>query len=833
MTASRSSETVHSTPRVALRSVPDWIWVCLVAGVAAIPFLEGLSASRIFYIRDLSLSFWGRYLWLRRTIWSGEWPFWDPYVGAGQSAAADALHQMFLLPVLAVRLIGNEVVGFNLWVALPFPIAAIGAWLFFARRFPAPASALGAIAFAVSGPIVATGNFPNMSWSVAAMPWMLWAVDRLAAAPSPRRLAVTAIAVAFQALAGEPVTLFATFILSATFAVAVSVPAGDGMARRRFRHGAWVAIGLMLGLALAAIQLVPMALAAALAERQHATLKDFWSLHPLGLLETVAPSLFGNYYTSQSLAGVPWMPLLNGGREPFFYSVYFGVPLLALSLFGLGAGRLRAWSVFWTVAGIAALVAAFGGHTPVYPFLREHLPVLGWFRFPVKYLAIFSMVVACGAAAGWDALTGSRQLDSHIRRRARTAAIGFALSVGLIAYMVAGACIYFATPTAFRFYSIAKDLAAPDPVEAAAFMLKALPRLATSLMLLSLGTAVLLYLAAGVRKEARAAGGLLYALIVIDLVFRAWGINPAFDAAHLAEPEWLARAKVHSDARFYVGGKRDGTLDAMDPDSSRAFLNPPGLVGSASRAALNGQAAFYPSAWHGREMLSYDLPVLWPRAFHLATARFVDADAAARDRFLRRAGVRYRVLPERLAAGHTPLVAVPYFLRSQLYELSDGVTSRASVVTNTRVVPELERQLDGLFEDGWDGRTTALIECDVPAAGEPGAPVTAYAKLPTGTSTRVVVEAGAGSEGGYLILLDSYSEDWRVSVDGRPAEMTRANGLFRAVHLVPGTHTIEFAYRPRALQWGAGLSAVAFLVLSIAVVNPLGSAEPTFSGNHR
>ena len=114
------------------RSAPDWLWLCLALCAASIPFLSGLSLSRVFYIRDLSLFFWGRYVWLRRTIFAGEWPLWDPYVGGGQSAVADALHQLFLLPVLAVRLIGSEVVGFNLWVALPFPVAAIGAWAFLA-----------------------------------------------------------------------------------------------------------------------------------------------------------------------------------------------------------------------------------------------------------------------------------------------------------------------------------------------------------------------------------------------------------------------------------------------------------------------------------------------------------------------------------------------------------------------------------------------------------------------------------------------------------------------------------------------------------------------------
>ena len=209
---------------VLRRRAFSFLWVCLVVVVATIPFLSGFSNTRVFFIRDLSLYFWGRHLWLRRTLLSGEWPLWDPYIGAGQSAVADALHQMFLLPVLAIRLIGSEVLSFNLWVALPFPFAAAGTWLFLARRFSPAAAALGSIAFAVSGPVVSTGNFPNMSWSVAAMPWVLWAVDRLIEIPGPPRLMVLAIAVAFQALAGEPVTLSATSAVALGYSLLVAPP---------------------------------------------------------------------------------------------------------------------------------------------------------------------------------------------------------------------------------------------------------------------------------------------------------------------------------------------------------------------------------------------------------------------------------------------------------------------------------------------------------------------------------------------------------------------------------------------------------------------------------
>ena len=87
------------------------------------------------------------------------------------------------------------------------------------------------------------------------------------------------------------------------------------------------------------------------------------------------------------------------------------------------------------------------------------------------------------------------------------------------------------------------------------------------------------------------------------------------------------------------------------------------------------------------------------------------------------------------------------------------------------------------------------------------------ATITADTANRVVVEAGVGEAGGYLILLDSFSDDWRATADGQPATIVRANGLFRAVRLNPGRHVVEFVYRPRAFLVGAAGSAVALAVV--------------------
>jgi hypothetical protein len=298
----------------------------------------------------------------------------------------------------------------------------------------------------------------------------------------------------------------------------------------------------------------------------------------------------------------------------------------------------------------------------------------------------------------------------------------------------------------------------------------------------------------------------------------AWGLNPTLDPAYLAEPAWLSLTEARADSRFYVGGKTDGTLDAFDLDSSGPYLNAPGLSGSASRAALSGQADFYPSGWQRREMLSYDLAILWPREFAVMTKRFFRSGRLERDLLLDRTGVRYRVLPQSQAGGRAPVVPVPYLTESFLFDYGSQAAPRVMVVPDADVVGDTGKQIEMLFTGGWDVRATAIVDHEPAAAGDLKSPVPPSAAIATETPNRVVVEAGAGGSGGYLVMLDSFAEGWRATADGQSATIVRADGLFRAVRLNPGPHVVEFVYRPRAFLVGATVSAAALvLVLGLFV----------------
>lgn len=69
-----------------------------------------------------------------------------------------------------------------------------------------------------------------------------------------------------------------------------------------------------------------------------------------------------------------------------------------------------------------------------------------------------------------------------------------------------------------------------------------------------------------------------------------------------------------------------------------------------------------------------------------------------------------------------------------------------------------------------------------------------------------------------LVLLDSYTRDWQVKVDGNPGRIIPANYLFRAVPLPPGNNLVEFVYMPRNLVLGVIISGAAVVFLLFFLV---------------
>lgn len=69
-----------------------------------------------------------------------------------------------------------------------------------------------------------------------------------------------------------------------------------------------------------------------------------------------------------------------------------------------------------------------------------------------------------------------------------------------------------------------------------------------------------------------------------------------------------------------------------------------------------------------------------------------------------------------------------------------------------------------------------------------------------------------------LVVSESYSTGWRVTVDGKPAGVVRVYGDFIGCVVEPGAHTIEFTFRGPGLAVGVLVSGISGLVLVAAVI---------------
>ena len=106
---------------------------------------------------------------------------------------------------------------------------------------------------------------------------------------------------------------------------------------------------------------------------------------------------------------------------------------------------------------------------------------------------------------------------------------------------------------------------------------------------------------------------------------------------------------------------------------------------------------------------------------------------------------------------------------------------------------------DRLLQDGqWpdvDLKTTVLLEEAPPARTTPARP--GQARIVSYRNTEIELEADS-PDGGWVVLNDVWQPWWFAEVDGRPAEILRANVLFRAVAVPPGRHKVTFTFRPLA-----------------------------------
>ncbi len=299
--------------------------------------------------------------------------------------------------------------AFDVELLASYPFAFVGMFLFLRRALGRrDAASLGALAFTFCGFNLLHFVHPNAIAIVAHLPWLLWAIG-IALTTSDRRHeaaaeAAVALLTASQLLLGYP--QYVWFSLLAETGYVLWHLAAQRTSRGR---AGLVVLAISLGVAIGALQWIPTwhALATSVRQSPDAAFANSGSLHPLNLVQLLAPYLFATRVVGQNthelglyLGAVPlvlcvWLAAeWRGWRRRELTCAADGLSSTTHAERALPLVRPLA------IGGAMALLLAAGQYGGLYR-VQLLLPIVNRFRFPCRAIVLVEFVVAALAAIGF------------------------------------------------------------------------------------------------------------------------------------------------------------------------------------------------------------------------------------------------------------------------------------------------------------------------------------------------------------------------------------------------------------------------------------------------
>jgi hypothetical protein len=492
--------------------------------------------------------------------------------------------------------------------------------------------------------------------------------------------------------------------------------------------------------------------------------------------------------------------------------LYLGIPALALvaaAAFGAAAAARR---VAVPVL-VGAALFALGRHTPLYEIAVALAPPLRVLRYPSKAMVLVSLGWALLAGVGFERWRGS---DPIPRGSWWAAVLGPVLALGAAAAAVAA--LLWSRPDIFS------NALLPEAAISADWRAVLAPdarRFAVTTTL-SAAVAVAGLLRMSRPRRAGSLAGVAAALIVLDLAVAGATVNPTVPAEfYRLRPPILGALHQDDLSRLFVF-RYPFSAAAPDPGSAedpyRIARYPPGLSIDAART-LGARLYMVPPAggcWGVFGSYEPDLIGLYPAHLSELTRWTGQAEGTPAFARLLRIGavthvsalLRHGSFEDLVALGVYPsLLARPILLLEV-----PGALPRTYVV-GTAQAADGDRAREILLDPRFDPSREVVLP---DTALEAGPHFSGRSRIIDFRPDRVRVEAEL-SQPGVVVLVDTYDPGWKVTVDGRPASLLRANVAFRGVKAPAGRHVIEQVYRPGTVLYGLGASAAATLV-GLAVV---------------
>lgn len=479
-----------------------------------------------------------------------------------------------------------------------------------------------------------------------------------------------------------------------------------------------------------------------------------------------------------------WESTGKGMRNFKITSKYIGIiPFLFGVLGVIAAFKSRkqqegACVLFWSVAGIFALLLSYGKYSLLYK-LFYHLPLIGDIRDQSKFLDLFQVFVAIVAAYG---------LDEFIRSEKTTASKWFALISGALfgLFLLAGLRLYFLPAGQIEtFTEMGFGQYAELMVEnmSTAWIHTAIITLVCAL------SGFLLWK----KGHAQWLGVLFLAVMTADSLVLTSHYFKATDTSALKRGNVLINY-----------------LKTNQGNERSAFVDASGIYNQwlASDGPYHGINLF--NIWQMPRMPAEYKEYLGKvgrnqiRLWELSSVKHIAAPASILKQLQQNP-----VLGKQFKPVLNYQVPTAKGLRKDVLLEFSGAIPRFALYTGWVSLP-LEKQCEMLASPSHDPSRTLLVDAAAGLVRSEGRTFTALSGTVSGHSATVKVNADTQS---IVRFSQRIQPGWNVHVDGRPAKLIAVDYLSMGVVVPAGQHTVEFRCvngKPQVLF------ALAVLVVSLA-----------------
>ncbi len=497
-----------------------------------------------------------------------------------------------------------------------------------------------------------------------------------------------------------------------------------------------------------------------------------WSLAPYELLAAVIPNWVG--FGGQTYWG--GMPFTD------YPNVYLGVVAVLLAipaLFGGGAPR-----TFALLLGAFALLVSFGSHSPLYAWMYAHVPMFNKFRIPVMIVILLQLSMALALAWGWTEV-----IAPDAKRKALHERLWWVIGAVVIA---CGLAVLGGGEGLRTWYvNTATTLKQGFPAEAAQYAFAAFTADTQKALLAALAVIAIAMLT--VRGKLNA--GLASVIALVLLLGSLWPISNQVMAPVIGDP--IAR---DTDAG------RDEIVDFLEkqgPWGSFRVMYPElrdNRLAGFGVAVLGGYHAAKPQLYQDLVTPGASV-ILSARLWTLCNVRYL--------------ALNQNVPAEQLTQALGPLGA--FFTQvyggpaGGVYEYARWLP-RATVVNAWAVIPDTgAAAVDSVSSSMRDPAVFAFVSKDPGFPSGDGSAPAGVANITKYGLHEVEIEAEASSAA-LVRLSDLWYPDWKATVDGKSAEILRADHALRAVVIPAGKHTVRFTFESASFRNGLTLSVICAIV---------------------